>query len=72
MFGDWQEIMEEFLARGETARAMGGAEKMEKRRAAGLLNARERIEALVDPDSFQELGTLVGACLRAASWAAPQ
>ena len=61
MFGDWQEIMEEFLARGETAQAMGGTEKIEKRRTAGLLNARERIDALVDPGSFQELGTLVGA-----------
>lgn len=61
MFGDWQQIMDEFLARGETARAMGGTEKTEKRRAAGMLNARERIDALVDSGSFQELGTLVGA-----------
>jgi methylmalonyl-CoA carboxyltransferase large subunit len=32
----------------------GGAEKLEKQRQAGKLTARERIEALVDPGSFQE------------------
>jgi acetyl-CoA carboxylase carboxyltransferase component len=39
---------------------MGSAEKLEKRSAAGLLTARERIELLVDPGSFTEVGTLVG------------
>ena len=32
----------------------GGADKLEKQRQAGKLTARERIEALVDPGSFQE------------------
>jgi methylmalonyl-CoA carboxyltransferase 12S subunit len=32
----------------------GGAEKLEKQRQSGKLTARERIEALVDPGSFQE------------------
>ncbi|MCP5042951.1 MAG: acetyl-CoA carboxylase carboxyltransferase subunit [bacterium] len=39
---------------------MGGPEKLEKRRAAGALNARERIAALLDPGSFREIGTLTG------------
>ena len=43
------------------ARAMGGAEKLERQAARGEMNARQRIEALLDPGSFQELGTLVGA-----------
>jgi len=34
----------------------GGADKLEKQRAAGKLTARERISALVDPGSFQESG----------------
>ena len=34
----------------------GGADKLEKQRKAGKLTARERIEALVDPDSFEEIG----------------
>lgn len=34
----------------------GGADKLDKHRASGKLTARERVEALVDPDSFQESG----------------
>ncbi len=34
----------------------GGADKLEKHRASGRLTARERIDALVDPRSFQETG----------------
>jgi acetyl-CoA carboxylase carboxyltransferase component len=38
------------------ALAMGGAEKLAARRKQGLLNARERIDYLVDPGSFIESG----------------
>jgi methylmalonyl-CoA carboxyltransferase large subunit len=34
----------------------GGADKLDKHRAAGKLTARERVDALVDPRSFQETG----------------
>jgi methylmalonyl-CoA carboxyltransferase large subunit len=34
----------------------GGADKLEKHRQSGKLTARERIEALVDENSFQETG----------------
>jgi methylmalonyl-CoA carboxyltransferase large subunit len=34
----------------------GGEDKIEKQHKAGKLTARERIEALVDPDSFEETG----------------
>jgi len=34
----------------------GGADKLEKHRAAGKLTARERVDALVDPGSFMETG----------------
>ncbi|MBW2271930.1 MAG: acetyl-CoA carboxylase carboxyltransferase subunit [Deltaproteobacteria bacterium] len=40
---------------------MGGAEKLAKRHAEGRLDARQRLETLLDPGSFRELGTLVGA-----------
>nr|WP_303722335.1 acyl-CoA carboxylase subunit beta [Malonomonas rubra] len=36
----------------------GGAEKLKKRHAKGLLTARERIELLVDEDSFEEFDML--------------
>jgi methylmalonyl-CoA decarboxylase subunit alpha len=44
----------------EKALAMGGPEKLARRHEQGILNARERINALFDPDSFIESG-LFGA-----------
>src|SRR6185436_11054047 len=38
------------------ALAMGGPEKLAQRKAQGHLNARERIDYLVDADSFAETG----------------
>ena len=49
-------IEREFAAREATALAMGGPAKLERRRAAGLLNARERLAKLVDEGSFIESG----------------
>ncbi|MCK6472553.1 MAG: acyl-CoA carboxylase subunit beta [Planctomycetes bacterium] len=37
----------------------GGGERIQAQHAKGKLTARERIEALLDPDSFQEVGMLV-------------
>jgi methylmalonyl-CoA carboxyltransferase 12S subunit len=44
--------------RKRTSKAMlgGGADRLEKQRQGGKLTARERVEALVDPDSFEETG----------------
>ena len=39
---------------------MGGAERLAKHHAQGKLDARARIDALVDDGSFLELGTLTG------------
>lgn len=46
----------EYEARRARALQMGGAEKLARRRAAGVLNARERIERLCDSGSFIESG----------------
>jgi acetyl-CoA carboxylase carboxyltransferase component len=43
-------------ARAARARSMGGEAKLAKRREAGLLSARERIDLLLDPGSFHETG----------------
>lgn len=43
----------------EIARLGGGVEEVEKQHARGKLTARERIELLLDPDSFVELGMFV-------------
>jgi propionyl-CoA carboxylase beta chain len=41
------------------AREGGGADRVAKQHAAGKLTARERIETLLDPGSFEELDALV-------------
>jgi acetyl-CoA carboxylase carboxyltransferase component len=44
--------------RRKTARAMGGEDKLNRRRENGQLNAEERLSALVDEGSFYETGLL--------------
>jgi acetyl-CoA carboxylase carboxyltransferase component len=46
----------EFAARQARALAMGGSEKLARREAAGVLNARQRLELLCDPGTFIESG----------------
>jgi methylmalonyl-CoA decarboxylase subunit alpha len=48
--------LDEFDRRRRTALGMGGEEKLRKRRSQGVLNARERLDALLDKDSFIESG----------------
>ena len=52
----FEEPLKQLRERTERALAMGGPEKLAQRRAAGQLNARERIDYLVDKDSFFESG----------------
>jgi methylmalonyl-CoA decarboxylase subunit alpha len=56
----YETLLAEYEKRRAKALAMGGAEKLAKRKKAGALNARERIELLFDPGSFLEAG-LFGA-----------
>jgi len=51
-----QERIAELRKRRDEARRGGGADKLQKQRESGKLTARERIDALVDPDSFEETG----------------
>src|SRR5512140_2388849 len=51
-----QERVNELRKRREEAMQGGGADKLEKQRKQGKLTARERIDALVDPESFEETG----------------
>jgi acetyl-CoA carboxylase carboxyltransferase component len=54
--GTWGELDAEFDKRSAAAHAMGGDVKLARRRAQGILNARERIDSLADPDTFVEFG----------------
>ena len=56
----WDATLEDFERRRERARAMGGADKVTARRAEGRLDARGRIDGLLDAGSFSEIGTLAG------------
>ncbi len=51
-----EDKLDELKRRREEARGMGGAEKLQSRRNAGVLNARERIDRLLDEGSFLEAG----------------
>jgi len=57
----WGERLADLENRLTEARAMGGAEKLERQASRGEMNSRQRIDALLDPGSFRELGTLVGS-----------
>lgn len=57
----WPSVVEDLERRRVAARAMGGAEKVARQHAAGRWTARERVERLLDPGSFVELGLLVGS-----------
>jgi propionyl-CoA carboxylase beta chain len=51
--------LETMHRRYAAARNGGGDERVEKQHAAGKLTARERLETLLDPGSFEELDALV-------------
>ena len=56
----WDEEVEELRRRREMAERMGGPEKVARQHAAGRLTVRERIDALLDPGSFREIGSIAG------------
>lgn len=51
-------LMAELDQRRDKAQAMGGEAKLAKRRERGQLNAMERLDALVDENTFFEMGLL--------------
>ena len=56
----WQAEADEIRARRELAKQHGGAEAVAKQHSKGRLLIRERIDQLVDADSFKELGEGAG------------
>jgi methylmalonyl-CoA decarboxylase subunit alpha len=57
---DWQETLHDLSRRRQQAHEMGGDERLAKHHGKGKLDARARIDHLLDPGTFQEFGTLVG------------
>jgi acetyl-CoA carboxylase carboxyltransferase component len=56
----WQPEVDEIRRREELARRMGGPENVARHHANGRLTVRERIERLLDPGTFHEIGALAG------------
>ncbi|MFC1954181.1 carboxyl transferase domain-containing protein, partial [Chloroflexota bacterium] len=53
-----EEAIRELHSRREKAKQMGGEEKVKRQHERGRLTARERIDKLLDLDSFWEVGIL--------------
>jgi acetyl-CoA carboxylase carboxyltransferase component len=56
----WKPELDDLARRRAFVREMGGEEKIARHRANGKLPVRERIAALVDAGSFEEIGSTTG------------
>ncbi len=56
----WKPELDELAKRKAMSLQMGGADKVARQAARGKLNARERLEGLLDFDGFDEIGGLAG------------
>ncbi|MCZ6828639.1 MAG: propionyl-CoA carboxylase, partial [Gammaproteobacteria bacterium] len=57
----WQDQVDEINKRRELARAQGGEESIARHHSLGKLTIRERIDALLDENTFREQGRLAGS-----------
>src|SRR6202047_210064 len=57
---NWKPELDDLARREAFAREMGGIDKVKRQRDQGRLTVRERIDALVDPKSFHEVGASSG------------
>jgi len=58
---NWKKETDEISRRRELALEQGGAESIAKHHGKGKLTIRERIDKLLDPGSFEEVGPTAGA-----------
>ena len=56
----WKPEIDELERRKKLAQEMGGPEKVALHRANGKLTVRERIDRLLDQESFREIGSIAG------------
>ena len=57
---NWKPELDDLARREAFAREMGGADKVKRQRDQGRLNVRERIDKLLDQNSFHEVGAVSG------------
>jgi acetyl-CoA carboxylase carboxyltransferase component len=56
----WEKEIDELRRRETLAKKMGGPDKVKRQRDGGKLTVRERVDRLLDKDSFHEIGALAG------------
>src|SRR3546814_9674489 len=56
----WKKEVDELAARRAMAETMGGAEKVARQHSRGKMDARARLDAIVEPGSFREIGKIAG------------
>src|SRR3546814_1824893 len=56
----WEAEVAELRRREEMARRMGGPDKIKRQHDGGKLTVRERIDQLLDPGTFHEVGAIAG------------
>src|ERR1700750_2396024 len=57
---NWKPELHDLARREAFAREMGGTDKVKRQRDQGRLTVRERIEKLIDQNSFHEVGAVSG------------
>ncbi len=60
----WEQEADELAKKRKLAQAQGGEEGVARQHAKGLLTVRERVDAILDDGSFQELGGASGDATR--------
>ena len=56
----WETELEELRHRRALARELGGKERVARQHAGGRLTVRERIDRMLDPGTFKEIGSIAG------------
>src|SRR3954453_24055516 len=56
----WEPELAELRARIALAKEMGGPDRVPRQHAGGRLTVRERIDRMLDPGSFHEIGATAG------------
>ena len=56
----WEPELEELRLRQTIARQMGGEERVARQHKGGRLTVRERIDQMLDPGTFKEIGSIAG------------
>ena len=57
---NWKPELDDLARREAFAREMGGVDKVKRQHDQGRLTVRERIDGLIDKNSFHEIGAIAG------------